>query len=130
MPSTIKLKSDKELWTLLRNGNKEAFSVLCKRHLQSLYTFGLRLTNRRELIKDALQELFIDFWKKRATLSEVEHVKVYLIKSFRYKLLRVISQTNKSRIHSLDEILLDLPDLPFQDNETDLERKKNSTKIH
>ncbi|MCR9288542.1 MAG: sigma-70 family RNA polymerase sigma factor [Bacteroidetes bacterium] len=123
-------KSDKELWDLLRKGNKTAFSILYKRHIQALLHFGLKLTPDRELIKDTLQELFIEFWNKRVSLSDVEHVKVYLIKSFRYKLLRAISQANKSQSYELEDLMGGMSTSEFTDNELSLERRhKLKTKL-
>lgn len=120
----IHQKSDTELWMLLRKGNKVAFSILYKRHIQSLFHFGQKFTTDQELIKDVLQELFIEFWNKRTTLSEVEHVKVYLIKSFRYKLLRALSNANKTPFHNIDDLFKDIPEEEVLENELAIERKK------
>lgn len=128
MHSRPSKKSDTELWGLLRNGNKSAFSILYKRHIQSLLYFGLKLTNDQELIKDTLQELFIDFWNKRATLPEVEHIKVYLIKAFRYKLLRAISQANKTQIYELEDLIKEMSPSEIAENELSLERKQKLKK--
>ena len=117
-------KSDKELWELLRKSNKAAFSLLYKRHIHSLFGFGLKLTSEKELIKDTLQELFIEFWNKREALSSVEHVKVYLIKSFRYKLLRSVSKSNKAQTFSLEELFMEISELDLIETETSLERKR------
>lgn len=124
MQATFPQKSDKELWNLLRKGNKAAFSLLYKRHIQILFNFGLKLTSDREIIKDTLQELFTEFWNKQATLAEVEYVKVYLIKAFRYKLLRAISKANKTTIYNLEDLLKDMPEEEIIENELALERKK------
>jgi len=124
MPNLFSQKSDKELWDLLRKNNKEAFSILYKRHIEALFNFGLKLTSNQEIIKDTLQELFTEFWKKRNGLSEVTHVKVYLMKSFRYKLLRGITQLNRVRTYSFEELLLNIPDLEVSDTEASLERKR------
>lgn len=122
-------KSDKELWDLLRKNNKEAFSLLYKRHIEALFNFGLKLTSNREILKDTLQELFTEFWNKRQTLSEVTHVKVYLMKSFRYKLLRAIAHSQKKRTYSLEELLQTVSNPKLHDTELALERKKRLKKI-
>jgi len=124
MHLTPNQKSDKELWNLLRTGNKNAFSALYKRHVQALLHFGSKLTNDRELIKDTLQELFIDFWNKNTSLSEVEHVKVYLIKSFRYKLIRAISQANKTQFYELEDLVKEIPTAQIIENEISSERQR------
>ena len=120
----IHQKSDTELWMLLRKGNKIAFSILYKRHIQSLFHFGQKLTTDQELIKDVLQELFTEFWTKRGHLSDVKQVKVYLIKSFRYKLLRTISKANKTPIYNLDDLLKDIPEEEILENELAIERRE------
>ncbi len=89
-----------------------------------MFNFGLKLTTDRDRIKDTLQELFTEFWKKRHKRAKVEHVKVYLIKSFRYKLLRTLSKAGKSRTYSFEELFEDLPDLDFLEKEASLERQK------
>lgn len=116
--------SDKELWQLVQKGHKDAFSLLYNRHVKSLLHFGRRLTDDQELIKDSLQELFTDFWKNRNKLSAVEHVKVYLIKSYRYKLLRAISKSNKSKVYSLDDLLKDFNQQELGDTELSIQRKR------
>ena len=123
MQSKVKQKTDKELWDLLRKNNKTAFSLLYQRHIKALFNFGLKFTSNRDLIKDVLQELFTDFWNKRTSLAEVEHVKVYLIKSFRYQLLKAISNSNKSKIYRLEDLLKDVPENEILENEIAFERR-------
>lgn len=117
-------KSDQELWDLLRCGNRKAFSILYQRHIQSLLHFGLKLTTDRELIKDTLQELFVEFWNKRTTLSAVKHVKVYLFQAFRYKLLRAIQQANRSEIYELEDLTAEMTAEEIIENEITLERQR------
>lgn len=116
-------KTDKELWELLRKNNKAAFSILYQRHIKALINFGFKFTSNKDLIKDVLQDLFTEFWNKRAALSEVEHVKVYLIKSFRYKLLRAISNANKTNSFGLEDVLKNLPEEEALENEIAFARR-------
>lgn len=124
MHSLLSKKSDQELWKLLRIGSKVSFQTLYQRHIESLYNFGLKITANQELVKDTLQELFTEIWKKKDSLSEVTHVKVYLIKSLRYKLLRAGSNTSKQRTYSFEELFIDIPDIGMVDSEQNIERIK------
>ncbi len=117
-------KSDEELWELLRSGNRSAFSLLYKRHIKSLLHFGLKITPDQDLIKDTLQELFVEFWDKRHSLSVVKQVKAYLIKSFRYKLLRAVSQKNKTQVYALTDLMKDVTASELIENELSSERKR------
>jgi len=108
----------------LRKSDKAAFECLYRRHINTLFNFGLKLTKDRELIKDTLQELFTEFWNKRARLKEVEYVKIYLIKSFRYKLLRAISQANKTQFYILEDVFDEISDINVGEKERAAEREK------
>lgn len=123
MPYFISNKSDEELWALLRKSNKDAFALLYQRHIEGLFNFALKLTTDQEIIKDTIQELFIEFWNKRNRLSEVKQVKIYLIKSLRYKLFRAIAKANKTKTYDLEKLLADIPDHEPSEKEIAQERR-------
>lgn len=124
MSQDLTNKTDRELWLLLRFSNKEAFALIYKRHIQTLYNFGLKLTSDKELISDTIQDLFTEFWEKRHTTKEVSYLKIYLIKAFRYKLLRAVTKKNKKgRLLSFEELFLEIPD-EIKEEESAIERKQ------
>jgi len=59
-------------------------------HYRSLYNYGLRLTKDTELIWDTIQDLFLELWDRRTFVNDALFVKTYLLKAFRYKLLKSI----------------------------------------
>ncbi len=76
------------LWLLFKTGNKEAFSKLYQFHIKSLIAYGAKLCDDEELLKDNIQDLFIELWNSRENLADVDCVKFYLFKALRYKLIR------------------------------------------
>jgi len=82
--------SDEVLWASFKNGNQLALSMLYKRNVQALYSYGRQTSRDHDLILDCIQELFSRLWVKRDTLAAVNSVKSYLFKSFRRTLLRQI----------------------------------------
>ena len=118
-------KSDEELWILMRKGNKEAFSILYKRYIHPLYNFGKKITADKEIISDTLQELFTEFWDKRNKLGDVHYVKVYLFKSFRYKLIRAISKLKKHQQgYTFEELLIETPNWEESEDARNVKRIK------
>jgi RNA polymerase sigma factor (sigma-70 family) len=89
--------SDAQLWQLFKKGNQKAVAVLMDRYYSQLYYYGLRLCHQEELAEDCVQELFVNLWIKRETLSDVVLVKPYLLKSVRRKLLRVAA--SEQQVH-------------------------------
>jgi len=76
------------LWLHFKSGNKNAFSELYQLHIESLIAYGTKLCDDEELLKDNIQDLFIELWNSRENLVDVDCVKFYLFKALRYKLIR------------------------------------------
>jgi RNA polymerase sigma factor (sigma-70 family) len=96
-------QEDTLLWMSFKQGNKAAFAKIFKKYYSDLFYYGVKLVSDEDLVKDELQELFADLWNKRQNLSDITHIKAYLIKSFRRKVLKTISNNRKISIVEIDE---------------------------
>jgi len=83
------------LWESFRKGDKEAFAALFRQHYETLFRFGGKFTTDAELLEDCIQELFIELWQAKSE-APVLSVKAYLLKSLKYKLLKVFRQKGKT----------------------------------
>lgn len=81
--------TDELLWKAFKSGNEAAFSTLFHLYYEDVYFYGVRFVGDTELVKDTLQELFSEIWIRRQKLGDVQHIKAYLIKSLRRKLLKI-----------------------------------------
>lgn len=86
------------IWTDLKKGDKRALSHLYTLYFQKLYNYGVR-TGDSSLTEDCIQDLFIELWYKRDSLSEVKNVKGYLFKSLRRKIIFRLSQRLRVDLH-------------------------------
>ena len=87
------LDEDLFLWNEFRSGNAEAFGALIRVHYPDLFKYGTRFTKDKELVKDCLQDLFLELWANRETISETSFVKYYLLKSLRRRLNKKIGRS-------------------------------------
>ena len=87
------LDEDLFLWNEFRSGNAEAFGALIRVHYPDLFQYGTRFTKDKELVKDCLQDLFLELWANRETISETSFVKYYLLKSLRRRLNKKIGRS-------------------------------------
>ncbi len=87
-------QDDPSLWYAFQNGDRLAFECMYQRHIQHLISYGFKITNDRDVIQDCIQDLFIELWDRRKTLSEVISIKHYLLKSLRYKIIRFLKNNN------------------------------------
>ncbi|WP_460639796.1 RNA polymerase sigma factor [Larkinella harenae] len=75
-------------WQQFCEGDKTAFSEIAELHYSALHHYGTRFTPDRDLIKDCLQDLFLEIWEKRQSLSSIIAIKPYLFQSLRNNLIR------------------------------------------
>jgi RNA polymerase sigma factor (sigma-70 family) len=85
------------LWLNFLQGDKAALSEVFLLYHDDLYRYGLKLAGDENLVKDAIQDLFLKLWKNRSNLKPVEVPKPYLFKSLRNHLIDSLELT-KARI--------------------------------
>jgi len=91
------------LWLQFKNGDRDAFAALYQRFIIPLIAYGTRLCPDRELLKDQIQELFVELWNSRENLSVPGAIRFYLLKALRYKLIRVEKHRHtRSRVDELN----------------------------
>ncbi|MDX2250059.1 MAG: sigma-70 family RNA polymerase sigma factor [Bacteroidia bacterium] len=117
-------RNEQIIWNEFRQGSERAYSLLFFRYSDLLLSYGYAITSDREQIKDCIQELFLDLWRRKEQLSELEKVQHYLLKAFRQILLRRIKQDEKRRLG----VFSDRFDLPVEEhiihNESDTYRSE------
>ncbi|HVM87516.1 MAG TPA: sigma-70 family RNA polymerase sigma factor [Puia sp.] len=79
-------------WLQFKEGNKEAFAEIYHAHIESLICYGTRLCTDKEILKDNIQDLFVELWNSRENLCVPDCVKFYLFKALRYKLIHTERQ--------------------------------------
>lgn len=86
--------SDILLWESFRKGDREAFAALFRQHYEALFRYGSRFTADSDLLEDIIQELFLELWQSKSS-TPVLSVRAYLLKSLKYKLLKVFRQQGR-----------------------------------
>ncbi|MEI7584811.1 sigma-70 family RNA polymerase sigma factor [Runella sp.] len=80
--------TDETLWQAVREGSETAFEALYRRYFQVLFSYGKRIHQDEDAVNDAIQDLFVDIWRSRRSLSQAQSVRFYLIRSLRRKIHR------------------------------------------
>lgn len=98
-----------ETYALWRNfvlGDNDALSALYNFYVHKLFSYGLKIHGDEQLVKDCIQEVFIQLIDKRKKLTLSDTTPVYLFKSLRNKLLEEL-RTKSRRINIVNSIPLD-----------------------
>ncbi|WKN45703.1 RNA polymerase sigma factor [Tunicatimonas pelagia] len=90
-------RPDEVIWNDFINGSDVAFTEIYDAYFDSLVRLGQQFNLNNEIIKDAIQDFFIDLRDHRKRLTSIQHIRPYLLKSFRRKLLKVKKRQEKSK---------------------------------
>ena len=77
-----------QLWARFKADDEKAFDQLVQERYRVLFNYATRFTKDRDLIKDCVQDLFLELWHRRKAIADTPYVTVYLIKALRNNLLR------------------------------------------
>jgi len=102
------------LWQLARQGDTQAFEQIHRELFPALYYYALKLLEDNELADDAVQDLFIKIWVKRATIGELQKVKAYFFSALRHQ---VLNQLRNLRLRQLNISRLLQPEIEFSPEE-------------
>jgi RNA polymerase sigma factor (sigma-70 family) len=97
---------ESHLWDqLVRYGDKTALKSIYSAYARLLFNYGMHVTQNKDLVKDCIQDLFLELLKNHATLSKTSSIKYYLYKSLRRKIVyeeKKIARQMSSQEHFLD----------------------------
>lgn len=85
--SIYKSLSETELIIQLKLGNHSAYSEIYNRYFDLMFIFAFKKLRDEEISKDFVQELFMNLWNKKETLSETGKLSSYLYISIRSRIL-------------------------------------------
>ncbi|EDM34209.1 putative RNA polymerase sigma factor [Pedobacter sp. BAL39] len=76
---------------------RDAYTEVINRYSKNLFDFGIRFCQDDDVVKDAIQQLFLDLWNKGFDLGQRDTLKAYLFKAIRNRVLREQAKWNKNQ---------------------------------
>ncbi|WP_343307323.1 sigma-70 family RNA polymerase sigma factor [Chitinophaga niabensis] len=115
-------------WSRMKNGDPAALEAIYRAHIRSLVRYGLKLTHDLDLIRDSIQDLFLEIWRNRENLADTSHPKFYLFRALRNKLSKAQTKQsfvseNELRLAS-DSLLEEYVELTITARETEAENRQ------
>ena len=83
------------IWNDFRNGSKEALKFIYEDNYAPLFHYGMKITCDEDLVKDIIQDLFIELIDSGIKLSRTDNIRFYLLKALRNKLFNKLSRISK-----------------------------------
>lgn len=97
--------SDTEVWQQFKNGSEDAYAFMYEKYVPVLYSYGYRIYPNEAVVKDCLQDLFVNLWLTRQNLGHTDSIKYYLFRCLR----REIAQKVNASLHFTHDVTTPLP---------------------
>lgn len=76
------------LWAQLKAGEKAALEAIYRSQVDQLFRYGCKFSKDEGLVKDSIQDLFIELWRNHKGLGATNSVKKYLLAALRRKIIK------------------------------------------
>ncbi|OOQ56727.1 RNA polymerase sigma factor [Mucilaginibacter pedocola] len=100
---TLRDISDQDLVSLLREGNKDAYTEIYNRYKWLLHAHAYKKLGDRDAANDLVQELFTSLWTRRGDIVLISTLSAYLYTAVRNRVLNMMEhkQVESKYIDSL-----------------------------
>ena len=86
------IKDEAAIWEAFKSGNESAFIYIYETYFDVLFVYGCQFTRNEDIVKDAIQDLFIEIRKNRGRLGKTDSIKFYLYKSLKRTVIKACGQ--------------------------------------
>ncbi len=94
----------KIVWKKFLGGDKEAFAEIYNAYVDDLFRYGTKISADVELVKDAIQEIFLDLFLSRENHREQPaSLQFYLILALKRNLIRKLKKNRKNEHRNILE---------------------------
>ena len=91
----VMLPDDHLLWDGLMQGSRAAFEKIYQLHYSGLYSYGRKFSADTFLVRDCIQDVFIELWNYREKLSKISSIKFYLYRCLRNRIINSLKKDKK-----------------------------------
>ena len=92
-----------DVWTRFNTGERAAFSEIYEEFIDSLFAYGYKISHDREMVKDCIQDIFLDLHRLHPNLKNPEYIEFYLFKSLKNAIFHKSQKKKKLQSLSLEE---------------------------
>ena len=91
-----------DVWTRFNIGERAAFSEIYEEFIDSLFAYGYKISHDREMVKDCIQDIFLDLHRLHPNLKNPEYIEFYLFKSLKNAIFHKSQKERKLQSLPLD----------------------------
>ncbi|MEN6453256.1 MAG: sigma-70 family RNA polymerase sigma factor [Prolixibacteraceae bacterium] len=84
------------IWKEFKSGSNSAFERIYYQHIDVLYRYGSKITADKHLLKDSIQQLFLELYSSRERLADPENIEFYLLKALKRIIIHKMNSNRRS----------------------------------
>ena len=115
---------DYKLWKDFKSGDRAAYAAIYRKYFFELFSYGRKIIDDKETVKDSIQDLFIKIWNNRENLSNTTSVRYYLFTSLKYKLIDNLRSSEQRFKVSADVLDFDMPEAGSEEEDFHVNKEK------
>lgn len=94
------------LFAKFKEGDDHAFSFFYEFYINDLYAYGISLGGEKEVVKDAVQDIFLKIYFEKKDFASADHLKYFLLKSLKNSLYNIYKSKAVSTTTGISEEVL------------------------
>lgn len=94
--------------------DEHAFEKLFMHFNNDLYRLAFSFVKSKDISEEIISDTFVNIWRNRARLLEIENIKLYLYVSVKNLSVKYLSRNKTESLVSLDEMLINSVSSPAQ----------------
>ncbi|MDQ1089804.1 RNA polymerase sigma factor (sigma-70 family) [Siphonobacter sp. SORGH_AS 1065] len=94
--------TDSDLWQKYLAGDEAALGSIAERYYSTLKHYGQKFSVSEFIVKDCIQDLFLQLWQNRTQINDTASIKHYLLKGLRNHIFMHIRSSKQMVTHELD----------------------------
>ncbi len=94
------------VWIRFRSGNQTSLHEIYEEFIDPLFAYGSKITRHSGLIKDCIQDIFVDLQRLQPNLHNPEYIEFYLFKSLKNAIFHKTQEDKKLNNLPIDEMVL------------------------
>ena len=91
-----------DVWIRFNTGDRIAYSEIYEEFIDSLFAYGYKISHDREMVKDCIQDIFLDLHRLHPNLKNPEYIEFYLFKSLKNAIFHKSQKERKLQSLPLD----------------------------
>jgi len=106
LKNTIKDRSHwLDAWIRFRSGDQSAFSEIYEEFIDALFAYGSKITRDRELVKDCVQDIFVELQRLQPNLHHPEYIEFYLFRSLKNAILHKAKENKRTNNLAIEDMV-------------------------